>query len=73
MLSAENNYQKKKKKKKDGDGGEYERFYESDDDADDGPYRFWKFLHPLVLGVDECGVVRSLTPMQIRAIFLLNL
>ena len=22
------------------DGGEYERFYESDDDADDGPYRF---------------------------------
>ena len=24
----------------DGDGGEYERFYESDDDADDGPYRF---------------------------------
>ena len=24
----------------DGDGGEYERLYESDDDADDGPYRF---------------------------------
>ena len=24
----------------DGDGGEYERFYESDDDTDDGPYRF---------------------------------
>ena len=24
----------------DGDGGEYELFYESDDDADDGPYRF---------------------------------
>ena len=24
----------------DGDFGEYERFCESDDDADDGPYRF---------------------------------
>ncbi len=24
----------------DGDGGEYERFYESDDYADDGPCRF---------------------------------
>ena len=24
----------------DGDGGEYERFYESDDHADDLPYRF---------------------------------
>ena len=24
----------------DGYGGEYERFYESDDYADDGPYRF---------------------------------
>ena len=31
---------KQRGNKDDGDGGEYERFYESDDYADDGPYRF---------------------------------